>query len=291
MYSKRKKLMVLILSSILMTGSLSSCAGRSHDLTSVSSQQDLTELSSSETQRKKPYDATREQKHRQESWETVPQQSMELKESKVIVLDPGHAATRTTDYEPVGPGAQETKMASVIGTRGVVTGVYEFARVLEISKLLREELLLRGYQVIMTKETNEEVLSNIQRAQIANGVHADAFLRIHADASEIASDTGAMAMCITESNPYVPQMYRLSRILADDVLAEYCAATCLTNRGVTETDEMTGNNWSEVPCILMELGYMTNPDDDRFLASAEGQAAVVQGIANGLDRYFNNLSA
>lgn len=276
---------------VLLTGCLSSCAGRSQALPSVPSQLNLTEPSSTPAQEKVRNRDEKKQEHRQDSEKTVSDTTPEPSEPRVIVLDPGHAATRTTDYEPVGPGAQETKMASVIGTRGVVTGVYEFARVLEISKLLREELLLRGYQVIMTKETNEEVLSNIQRAQIANGVHADAFLRIHADASEIASDTGAMAMCITESNPYVPQMYRLSRILADDVLAEYCAATCLTNRGVTETDEMTGNNWSEVPCILMELGYMTNPDDDRFLASAEGQTAVVQGIANGLDRYFNNLSA
>ena len=168
-----------------------------------------------------------------------------VSQGKIIVIDPGHAATRTTDYEPVGPGAQEKKMASVIGTRGVSTGVYEFERVLEISKLIRDELQSRGYQVILTKESNEEVLSNIQRAQIANAARADAFLRIHADASEDAGDSGAMAMCITANNPYIPSLYPSSRLLADSVISAYCASTGFSNRGVEETDSMTGNNHAE----------------------------------------------
>lgn len=205
---------------------------------------------------------------------------------KVVVIDPGHASSRTTDYEPVGPGAQETKMASVIGTRGVSTGVYEYERVLQISLLLREELQNRGYQVIMTKANEDEVLSNIQRAQIANDVNADAFLRIHADASDNSLDNGAMAMCITPDNPFVPLMYESSRMLADCVIDQYCRSTGFQNNGVVETDSMTGNNWSQVPCILLELGYMTNTDDDQRLASADVQTAIVRGIADGLDLYF-----
>lgn len=212
-----------------------------------------------------------------------------VSQEKIIVIDPGHAATRTTDYEPVGPGAQEKKMASVIGTRGVSTGIYEFERVLEISKLIRDELQNRGYEVIMTKESNEEVLSNIQRAQIANSAHADAFLRIHADASEDAGDSGAMAMCITPNNPYIPSLYSSSRFLAETVLSAYCASTGFTNRGIEETDSMTGNNWSEVPCILLELGYMTNSSDDLQLASPAIQQAIARGVADGLDNYFRGL--
>lgn len=225
------------------------------------------------------------EKKQKEQQEKAPV-SAAISQNRIIVIDPGHAATRTQDYEPVGPGAQETKMASVIGTRGVSTGVYEFERVLEISKLIRDELQNRGYQVVMTKESNDEVLSNIQRAQIANNAHADAFLRIHADASEDASDSGAMAMCITPNNPYVPSMYSSSRLLADCVLSAYCESTGFMNRGVEETDSMTGNNWSEIPCILLEMGYMTNANDDLQLALPEIQQAIARGVADGLDNYF-----
>lgn len=282
------KKIVLAAMLLAMACSLSGCSGRTDAVAegTVNSYMVLDEQPSEPSETTAP----RKKGKKETPSETVSPSVTPVSQGKTIVIDPGHAATRTTDYEPVGPGAQEQKMASVIGTRGVSTGVYEFERVLEISKLIRDELRNRGYQVIMTKESNEEVLSNIQRAQIANDAHADAFLRIHADASEDAGDSGAMAMCITADNPYIPSMYSSSRLLADSVLSAYCASTGFTNRGVEETDSMTGNNWSEVPCILLEMGYMTNAGDDLQLASPEIQQAIARGVADGLDHYFRILN-
>ena len=216
----------------------------------------------------------------------TPEPSLPLAVSKTIVLDPGHASVRTTDQEPVGPGSSEMKNASVIGTCGVSTGKYEYELVMEFSQKLRTELANRGYTVILTRDNSDRALSNIERANIANSANADVFIRIHADAAESSADTGATAICITPGNPFVPQYYAQSYQLSNCLLTEYCLETGMVNGGIHERDDMTGNNWSNMPSCLFELGYMTNPEDDRNLCDPAFQERMVRGIANGLDRYF-----
>lgn len=205
---------------------------------------------------------------------------------KRIVLDPGHASRLTGEYEPVGPGSSETKMAMVIGTRGVQTGLYEYELVLTLCQKLRTELVNRGYEVSLTREDNDTLLSNMERAQMANELNADIFLRIHADASDDRQETGALSICISPDNPYVPEQYPASRLLSEYMLEEYCSVTGFESRGVRESDSMAGNNWSLVPTVLFELGMMTNPEEDAKMADALFQEKMVQGMANGIDRYF-----
>ncbi len=205
---------------------------------------------------------------------------------KVIVLDPGHSNVVTGNTEPLGPGSSEMKAADASGTRGTTTGLTEIELNFQIATKLKTELEARGYTVILTREDNDTAISCAERAQVANDAHADAFIRIHADGSESSSASGAMGICITSSNPYVPEMYSESRILSDDILNEYVAATGFSSRGVWETDTMTGNNWSEVPCTLLEMGFMTNPNEDTLMADPDFQIKMVDGIANGVDRYF-----
>ena len=207
---------------------------------------------------------------------------------KLIVLDPGHSNVVTGNTEPLGPGSGEMKAADSAGTHGTTSGLTEIQLNFQIATKLKAELEARGYTVLMTRYYNDTAISCSERAKIANDAGADAFIRIHADGSESSSSSGAMAICITPSNPYTAETYKSSRALSDAVLNAYVASTGFSSRGVWETDTMTGNNWSTVPCTLLEMGFMTNPNEDSLMADTAFQEKMVTGIANGIDNYFAN---
>ena len=134
---------------------------------------------------------------------------------------------------------------------------------------------------------NEVNISNAERATVANEAGADVFVRIHANGSDDHSVNGAMTICQTPSNPYNGALYEKSHALAECVLEEYVAVTGARKEYVWETDSMSGINWAQVPCTIVEMGYMTNPDEDQRMASEDYQNLIVTGIANGIDRYMS----
>ena len=229
--------------------------------------------------------------HEQEPVEMKPQEpeteevETPLAVSYVVVIDPGHQIAGNFDMEPNGPGASEMKYKASSGTQGQFTGLAEYELNLQVGLQLRDELIARGYTVYMTRETHEVDISNVERAQYATEVGADILVRIHANGSNDPSVSGAMTICQTPNNPYQNQ-YEASRLLSDCILEAYCAATGIPAQSVWETDTMTGINWAEVPSTIVEMGYMTNQSDDTNMADPEFQKKIVQGIADGIDRYF-----
>lgn len=210
----------------------------------------------------------------------------ENKKEEIIVLDPGHSSVVAEGMEPLGPGSSEQKSADTSGTSGVSTGIPEYELTMQVSQKLKAELENRGYTVILTRETNDVPVSCVQRAETANNAGADAFVRIHANGAESSSAQGAMTICITPDNPFYPGLYAQSRALSDSIINEMCAAAGCENDGVWETDSMSGNNWSEVPATIVEMGYMTNPQEDELMATDEYRNKLTLGIANGIDAYF-----
>ncbi len=204
----------------------------------------------------------------------------------VVAIDAGHQAYGNFDQEPNGPNSDVYKAKVAGGTSGVATGKPEYQLTLEIALLLKQELINRGYSVVMIRESNDVDISNAERARIANDAGANAFIRIHANGLNDSSVRGALSICQSPANPYNGNVYSQSRYLSECVINSYCAATGFSNQGVSESDSMTGINWSNVPNTIIEMGFMTNADEDLEMSDPTCQQYMAYGIANGIDAYF-----
>ena len=204
----------------------------------------------------------------------------------LVCLDPGHSAHTSTKGEPIGPGSKEMKRMASLGSAGIRSGVGEYEVNLDVATLLRGELEKRGYRVLMTRESQDVLVGNVERAQMANEAGADAFLRLHCDGSDNPRAKGAMAVTISPGNPYHPENYRASQQLGQALVREYTRATGLVARKSWTTDTMTGLNWAESPAALFEMGFLSNPEEDLLLQDHEFREKMVQGLADGLDDYF-----
>ncbi|MCD8367428.1 MAG: N-acetylmuramoyl-L-alanine amidase [Clostridiales bacterium] len=204
----------------------------------------------------------------------------------IVAIDPGHQAKGNSDLEPIGPGATEKKAKVSTGTSGVSTGVAESSLTLTVSLQLRDALEAEGYQVVMTRESQDVNISNAERAQIATDAGAEIFIRIHANGSENSSASGILALSPSSANPYVASLYEDSYRLSKLLVNELCAATGAKNLGVQTSDTMSGINWSTMPVSIVELGFMTNATEDQLLNSADYQAKLVEGMVNAVNAYF-----
>lgn len=210
-----------------------------------------------------------------------------VSKNKVICIDAGHQGKGNNSKEAIGPGSSTQKAKVTTGATGVSSHKNESQINLEIALKLKNELQARGYTVIMTRTSQNVNISNQQRAAIGNQNKAGAVIHLHCDSIDNKSTRGAHTIAITKNNPYCPELYNSSSSLAKKVIQAYCAETGIKNKGVSYRDDLTGLNWSQVPSIYIEMGFLSHPTEDQLLANDAFQNKCAKGIANGIDQYFH----
>ncbi|MBQ8507613.1 MAG: N-acetylmuramoyl-L-alanine amidase [Clostridia bacterium] len=198
-----------------------------------------------------------------------------------IGIDPGHQGKANKELEPVAPDSDEMKAKVSTGTAGVSTGIAEYITNLEIALKLRDALEELGCEVYMTRETHDIDISNLERAQMMNELQVDLVLRLHCDGANDKSVNG-IGMFVRKTGEKQEESEAAAGVLLDAMVE----ATGAKKRGVFLRDTYTMNNWSTVPCILVEMGLMSNPEEDEKLNTPEYQALLVEGMVEGICLYF-----
>lgn len=198
---------------------------------------------------------------------------------KIIVINPGHQKKANLKKEAIGPGSKKKKYKVSGGTSG------ESSTNLAIAKKLKAELEKRGYKVYMTRTKQNVNISNKKRALYANKKEADAVISIHCDAGS-KSAKGAHTIAPKSTKFVSKSVKKESQLLAKSVINSYCKKTGIKKRGVSKRDDLTGLNWSEIPAIYIECGFLTNKSEKKKLKSNKFQKKMAVGIANGIDNYF-----
>jgi N-acetylmuramoyl-L-alanine amidase len=205
----------------------------------------------------------------------------------VVVLDPGHDLRPNLGTEPIGPGSSLRKIKDGGGSRGVVTRTPEAVVNLALARRTASILRHAGVRVVLTRTRTSGVsMGNVARARIANRAHAALFLRIHADGSPSRATRGTSVLYPVSRRGWTDDVARPSRRAAALVLDELVRALGSRNRGLQPRSDLTGFNWADVPAILVEVGFLTNPEEDRLLASPAYRQNAALGLCRGTLRFL-----
>ena len=203
---------------------------------------------------------------------------------RIICVDAGHGLNSYNKKEPVAPDSSRTKIAFSAGTKG--KNLTEEELNLIVALKLESKLKEQGATVYMTRTTHESDMTNIDRAELANEKNADISVRIHADGLDNSSAHGISMLVPSNKHINNSDLCKKSRQAGEMILEEVIESTGAANRGVVMRDDLTGFNWTRVHVVLLEMGFMTNPNEDAKLETEEYQNRIVDGIVNGLLIYF-----
>ncbi|MCR5103585.1 MAG: N-acetylmuramoyl-L-alanine amidase [Eubacterium sp.] len=228
------------------------------------------------------------------------------KVSHVVFIDPAKQITEDTTMEPVSPdiendsaGLEYASLTSAqqVGMKkkmtaagvGVNTGVFEYDITMTVAKYLNSELVKRGYTVYISRSTNNVNISNAKRAQMANAVNAEVYIKLEAATSRDEAASGELGFITTSLNSHNGSLYQNNYELCYDLLKTTCERTEAKRMGIYETDDLTSLNYCNMPATVLNIGFLSNELDEISLTSEDYQKQLAVGIAEGIDLYFEEI--
>ncbi len=185
-------------------------------------------------------------------------------EDRMIVIDPGHGG-----YQP---GATS------------LTGKKEKDFNLLVSHKLNNALKALGYNTVMTME-EDQYLGLYDRPEIANKLNADIFISIHGNA--FSNNPTISGIEVLYCPAYSSDMKEEDQHpLAKAVLDALLATTGAKSRGTIKRPNLVVLREAKMPAILVEAGFLTNPEEEKLLFTDEYQNKIVDGIVKGVENYF-----
>ena len=152
--------------------------------------------------------------------------------------------------------------------------------------LLRNALMEQGAAVAMTREVQDTFVGMLERADIPNSIGADFVLRLHCNYRSGNSTIQGIEIYCPLSSSYAQEVASEEeyREMGETLLSCMQEATGVRKGGCTLNNTYVGNNWSQMPSFLIEMGYMNNMEEDLKLSCPEYQQRLVQGMVEGVVR-------
>ena len=206
--------------------------------------------------------------------------------SITICIDPGHQEKGDKRGEPIAPNSSQIKARVSQGTIGVGTKTPEYVVNLNAALILKEILIKEGYNVVMIREIHDVNISNSERAQISNENNAAMTIRIHCDSIKDCGKTGSLILVPDSKSNNTKVIFEESNRYAV-ILKEKMKVENIKINGIFERRDITGFNWSKVPVVILEMGFMSNYNEDSMLNSKEYQTKLMNCVKEALNEYFN----
>ncbi|MFS0688582.1 N-acetylmuramoyl-L-alanine amidase [Sporosarcina sp. 179-K 8C2 HS] len=178
---------------------------------------------------------------------------------RVIVIDAGHGGK--------DPGATSNKLS-------------EKTVVLKVAKLVEGKLKKAGANVLLTR-SNDTYLTLEQRTEFAKKHYAETFVSIHVNAAGSSAAKGAEVFYDSSTNPNASE----SKLLASKIQTNLVKNANMADRGVKDQRFYVIRN-NNVAAVLVELGFITNPDDFKKLSSDQYAELYAEAIYQGLVQYY-----
>jgi N-acetylmuramoyl-L-alanine amidase len=159
---------------------------------------------------------------------------------------------------------------------------------MKVALKLKKILLGQGYRVVMTKSENSVSLGNVERAEIGNKENAALVIRIHADSSTDSAINGASMLVPAKINSNTKAIGDISLKYGKIILNSLVRGVGMKNNGVVSRNDMTGFNWSKVPVVLVETGFLSNEKEDKFLSTDAYQNRIAAALASGIKTAVQN---